>query len=131
MATSTLRSRTCAQLQKINTCAEAVAKSPSSYLRPNLVALQWYPQLHCQHSCLLSYMDIFLNELLALVKVPTHKCRNVKQTLFRTIDTVFLMFDDKDGDHQKEVLSLNNLDADDLPGQYARSCRGGLSTSST
>ena len=54
-------------------------------------------------------MDIFLNDFLIIAQVQTHNRRNVRHTLFHDINAVFWTIDNKDGEHQKEALSLKKL----------------------
>ena len=114
MANASLRARTRALPHMLNARTEAVAKPLVPVLHLDLASLYWYPRLICQYSRLLSYVDIFLNYLLSLRQGPTHKHCNARWALFHAIYDVFRPLDDKDRDHQKEVLSLKKIDAEDF-----------------
>ena len=113
MENASLRARTHAQPHKLDAREDFVSKPPAPVLRPDLAALQRYPHLCRQHSCILSYVYISLDDFLALAQVPTHKRCNTSRTLCYATYAIFRPLDDEDGDHKKEVLSLRKLDSYD------------------
>ena len=114
VANDLLRSRIYTCSHKLNTRVEDVAKPPAPSLRPNLAALQQDFHLHRQNSCLLSYVEIFLNDFLDLEQGPTHRCHTVRWALFHAINAVFITLNSKYGEHFDEVLFLKNINAGDL-----------------
>ena len=60
-----------------------------------------------------AYVGIFFNNFLGIAHVPTHRRRQVRQTLFHDLDKVFWNYDSVDLTNRKEVLSLKNLLAGD------------------
>ena len=105
--------------------AETIEREEPLTLQPALVGLTRDPYLRWANENPAAYVDSFANNFLGLSKGPTHRRRQVRQTLFRSLDKVFQACDSGDLANLKEVLSLKNLGQATLYGQPFRSSWGG------
>ena len=70
------------------------AASPTLY--PTLVPLSRNLFLLCTNTQLSAYVDVFVDDFLRLLQVPTHRRHHVRCTLFHTLDKVFRPLDKLD-----------------------------------
>ena len=89
--------------------AAANMPAPQTLPRP----LTRDPNLSRKNPRLLAYVDVFVDDFLALAQGPIGRLRNVRRHLFHAIDRVLRPLDEDDAPQRKEVNSLKKLDQGD------------------
>ena len=88
--------------------AEAIVREERTTLQPTMSGFTMDSYLRRANQNMATYVDVFVEYFLGLAQVPTHRRRQVWQTLFQYLYKVFHTCDTGDLDNCKEVLLLKN-----------------------
>ena len=125
LANAALHCNTPALPHRLDYMVEIIVREETPNLQTELAGLTRESYLRRANANPAAYVDSFANNFLGLSKGPTHRRRQVRKTLFRSLDKVFQACDSGDLANLKEVLSLKNLGQATLYGQPFRSSWGG------
>ena len=78
------------------------------------------PLLHRPTPKRTAYIDIFVDDFIALVQGCPHQLSRVRRSLFHNIDLVFRPLDLKDGTHRRQPISLKKLAKGDCSWDYIK-----------
>ena len=81
--------------------AKPIVREEPLNLLPELVGLTRDPYLRRANANLAAYVDIFINDFLGISQGPAHRRRQVRKTLFHSLDKVFRPCDSGDLDNNK------------------------------
>ena len=97
--------------------AESIFMEEPPTLQPELPVLTRDPYLRWANTNMAAYVDFFVDVLLGLSQVPSHRWRQVWRTLFHSLEKVFRPCDSGYLSNHNEVFSLNNLKKAAVHGQ--------------
>ena len=89
--------------------AEKVAIRPPPLLDPALATIPREPMICWQNVELLSYINVFMDNLIGLDKGSPHKWRHVHHTIFHSLERFFWNRDVEDPPERNCFLSLKTL----------------------
>ena len=96
-------------LNSLDEMAEAIVREYLPTPQPELSELTREPYLRWTNANTSTYVDAFVDNFLGLPQGPAHQRRQVRQTLFHSLEKVFRPCDSGESANHKEVLSLKNL----------------------